>query len=149
MTESSHFSHLFLFDCQVKGEVNDMKNTSSKSKLGTKMLHEILDTVDMLYPMACGNSGLSAFFMLHVSSITWPDCSCGGGWNHSWETFPHDERPNDYYNCHGCSKPERLCWVSHSGPISGLHQRTRRCHPSRVCYKRNTSPNCYASPVKN
>lgn len=47
-----------------------MKNTSSKSKLGTKMLHEILDTVDMLYPMACGNSGLSAFFMLHVSSIT-------------------------------------------------------------------------------
>lgn len=60
------------------------------------------------------------------------DSFCASWWHHSWETFPHDEGPDNYNNCHGRPQQQGLWWISHTGPSSDLHLCAWGGHQPRV-----------------
>lgn len=109
-----HHSFGFLFVCQVKGEQNELKNATSKGRQSNT--RETFSAIILIFI-------LNSFTVVLLVLIRWIylDSCAASWWDHSWETFQHDEGPDDDHNRHGRPQPQGLWGVSHSGPSPDLH----------------------------
>lgn len=107
-------SFSFLFVCQVKGEQNELKNATSKGRQSNT--RETFSAIIIVFI-------LNSFTVVLLVLIRWinPDSCAASWWDHGWETFPHDEGPDDHDNRHGRPQPQGLWGFSHSGPSPDLH----------------------------